>query len=275
MYEKSYHAKVIKTDPVREKKARRRRKKKIIFYTIIGVVCATVLIFLLRLPVLQLKTVRVEGTEVVDPVDIQTAVFKRLEGNYLFVIPKTNILLLPLPSIERMLAGAFPRLQTITLSRSSISTLAIKVSEYHAKYLWCDSSCFFMDQNGMVYSSAPYFSGTTYPKIFNTQAKELPFSPLSAQELSMIDTLSERLPQMKIVLEEIHFDTTHTARIIFPHNGSLATLYIDPGVSIEKTLDNLYSGIRTDPLSSLFADKTKVLQYIDMRYGDRVIYKFE
>lgn len=276
MYERSYHDKAIKKDTRITKREKKRARLKRTAYIIGSLIVCTGIIFLLRIPGVQVRTVDVEGTEVLDPEDIRISILHRLSGNYLWIIPHTSILLISPTSLESVLKKEFTRIDTVQVNRTSPHTLSVAVHEYAAKYLWCtsDETCYLMDERGVVYSPAPYYSGNAYIKVYNGTLEDLPFSPCTAEELAMIGAINDRLRKIEIIPEKISFDSSHSAHIVFAHAGSSASIFFDPSLPIESSLEKLYTGLRTEPLQGLFAHPANVLQYLDLRYPKKVIYKF-
>jgi hypothetical protein len=279
MYERTYHKTVLKTD---EKTPGKRRSHVRINWRLVAllvgiVVVLTGIVIIIRLQKVQVKTITVTGANVVDPADVSEFVKNQLQGNDLWLLPRTSIFIIPEGKLEREIKTNFPRLQTVAVSRQGFSKLTIAVTEYQGIYLWCtdDAHCDFMDQNGVVFSSAPYFSGNAYPKIFIGNTQSLPFQALDANQLNDVNLLVERLPIINVVPQEFHFVTAHELDVDFNHDGHPAQLLFDPTFDINDSLEALYTGLRTDPLMTKFNDASQVLQYIDLRFQDRVVYKFQ
>lgn len=279
MYERTYHKTVLKTDEKSSKKGGRqiRLNWKLIAWIVGGAIVITGMVLLIRLPKVQVSTIEVSGVNVVDPGDVSEFVKNTLQGNRLGVLPRTSIFLISTHRLENEIKNAFPRLQTVTVSRKSFSSIAVNATEYQGMYLWCvdSATCYFMDQNGMVFASAPYFSGNAYPKIFTGALQPLPFQAVTPAQISGITLILDHLNSLGIVPSEFHYVTNHELDIYFIHNSQQTTLGFDPSMDIRDQLTALFTGLRTEPLASEFHDQTKVLQYIDLRFLDRVVYKFQ
>jgi cell division septal protein FtsQ len=276
MYEQTYHKTVLKTDAknTREKKP---VNWKSVMRLLIGATVIAGIIVLIRLPRLQVKTVNVVGANVADPGDISEFVQEQLQGNKLFIFPKTSIFLVSARSLEKNIKKQFPRFQMVSVTRANFSTLTVSVTEFQGIYLWCtdESTCYFMDQNGTAFAPAPYFSGNAYLKIFAGQPQALPFQAVSSAQLNEITLLIGRLSSIAINPEEFHFINDHELDVDFSHNGHQAQLLFDPTMNVNSALETLYTGLRTDPLMTKFHDASQVLQYIDLRFANRVVYKFQ
>jgi len=277
MYERTYHKTVLKTEEKAPKKSTSRINWKMILILTALIAVFGGMIYVIRLPKLQVKTVEVTGEHVVDPGDITEFITTQLQGNKLFILPRSSIFLVPEHTIEKALQRQFPRLQTVVVSRKNFSTLTVTVSEYQGVYLWCttDTECYFMDQNGVTFSPAPYFSGSAYPKLFIGTLEQLPFQALSPAQLTTVQLLLERLPSIGIAPLAFHFVNDHEVTIDFNHNGQQAMVLLDPNIDPAQTITTLFTALRTNPLATKFHDPTQVLQYIDLRFSNRVVYKFQ
>jgi hypothetical protein len=276
MYERTYHKTVLHTDTEPVKKTGQVNWKLLLKIFIAAVVLAGIVIAI-RVPKFQVKHVVVVGANVVDPGDVTEFVTQQLQGHKFFILPRTSIFIIPESALEKNLKEKFPRLQTVSISRTNFSTLTITVTEYQGIYLWCsdETTCDFMDQNGVAFSAAPYFSGNAYPKIFIGTAQSLPFQAISPEQVTRIGLLMERLPVIGIVPAEFHFVSPHELDVDFNHDGHQAQLLFDPTADTRVALVSLYTGLRTNPLASQYQDATQVLHYIDLRFANRVVYKFQ
>lgn len=273
MYERTYHEKVLKKEEV-PAPPRRRWKRWLFLVLLLGGTYGIGI--LLRHPRFQIVTVGVVGTEVLAEEDVSASVQNILEGRYLWLFPKTSTFLIQTHTLERLLQEQYPRANTIRITRDGIRGLIVTITEYQEAYLWCTHSdeCFFMDATGVVYSHAPVFSGSAYERIYaGTPAAQLPFTGVSPSQVSFIRTLSTGMKDIGIAPTAIRFISPREVRIDFLHNKKTAQFIVDPTVPAMTSLEYLYSGIRTDPLSGVFGDETKQVSYIDVRYPNNIVYK--
>lgn len=281
MYERTYHDRVLKneenTSPKKKRFFRPRLRLKTILITIGCIALVGICVTLTRLTRLQIASVEIEGTNVADPTEVSTFVFGQLQGTRLYVFPRTSIILAQTRRLERNLRTAFPRFETVRVMRTGLSRLTITVSEYGGAYLWCTDAtqCLFMDKNGVVFAEAPYFSGSAYPKVFIGAQADLPFRPITTEQLALIELLTERLNAISIAPTEFHFVSEHNLEIVFLHNSTMSKIMIDPTLSIETSLEALFTALRTQPLSAKYQDASRILQYIDLRFENKVVYKFQ
>ncbi len=278
MYEKTYKAKVLnQSDSVVKKNKKLFSWKKVIFVVIfLGVLFGFG--FLLRYHKMQVDTFNVIGTSVIGEQDVEDSVREQLVGSWLWIFPRTSVLLVNDKLIERKLKEQFSRIETISVKRTNLHSIEITIKEFDAVYLWCttDEDCYFMDNQGVVYSGAPTFSGTAYPKVFTgSPIEELPFQGISEADLVRVADLQKKLSEINIVPVAFRNISARELQIDFLHNKNIAKLQIDRTTSTDTSLEYLFSGIRTEPLASLFRNESKVLLYIDVRFPNKVVYKFQ
>jgi hypothetical protein len=279
MYERTYHNRVLKQPDTQDKKTRKGVSWKKILITLIVLGCCAGIFFLLRAPKLQIKSVDVVGTNVLDVQDISSFVTGSLVGTRAWVFPKTSVFLISERSLEHLLKEKFSRIETVSVKRNTFHSLAVTIKEYDAVYLWCTTAqddCYFMDNQGVVYSKAPVFSGTAYPKIITgAPLSSLPFQGMSSADIARIALLEKGLSDINIVPTVFKNISLHEMEIDFLHNKSIALLRIDPSVDTTTTLEYIFSGIRAQPLADLFHSPEKVLLYLDVRFSNKVVYKVQ
>ncbi len=280
MYEKNYQTRVLKTDPAKVEKKRRRFSWKKFFFMLGILLLLAGTGYALTYPAFQISQIDVVGTTVLDTVDIQMHISDQMEGKWLWLFPKTSIFLINEKSIEHSLQKEFSRIETVSVVRTTFHSITVSIQEYAPVYVWCgnaqDERCYFMDKRGMVYSEAPVFSGTAYPKIVVSFASlALPFQAMSLAEVGRVSQLETKLSAINIIPSTFRYVSDREIDIDFLHNKSTAVIKIDPSIETDTSLEYIFSGIRTEPLASLFRNDNKKLEYIDVRFPSKVVYKFE
>ncbi len=273
MYERSYHATVLKSDSA-PRAPKRFPWKRVVWIVSVLIVLTGVVLFV-RAPQWQVRQVVVEGTSVADPEDISQRVLASLEGNYAYILPRTSIVLVSTKSIEQMIRAQFPRFKEVSVERDSMYSLMVSVVEYPGVYLWCDEACSFMDETGTVFADAPYFSGSAYLKVYAGERAAYPFRPISGELLKNIAYIYEQLQAIDITPLSMTLTTDDTLTVAFIHYNSTALIYFDPTSDVDRALETLYTALRTAPLSRLYHSSTAVLEYLDARFGNKLVYKFQ
>lgn len=278
MHERTYHSRVLKDDSSDQKGPRRFSWKRFLVITLaLGVVVGAV--FMIRAPFVQVTTVVVEGAHVADPVEVSDNVLGRLEGAHLYVLPRSSTFLISTKKIERALSELFPRFETVAVERTSFRELTVTVNEYAGAYLWCEhdnDDCLFMDTQGVVFADAPYFSGDAYMRIYSGSRSELPFTALDETQRALMTRSVDQLTALDLEVVSIDFASPRRINIVFSReSGAHASLYIDPTNDIDAAFDALYTGMRVKAFASLYRDPKQTLDYIDLRFANKMVYKFK
>jgi hypothetical protein len=283
-----------------KKKRRTVVKRKIIVFSAIFVVVLVGLCFVSRIEKININTVEVSGNKVIDTEFIKEIAEKKIQGTYLFVIPKTNFLLFPKNKIIKELNDQYKRLTDIEITVSDMQVLEIDVKERIGLYTWCgeslptegvgleDVKCYFMDREGYIFDQAPYFSGDVYFKFFGplTLEKEKELSSISDSPAGhyFIPDIFARV----VLLEDTFRDMGLRPSALFVSNDTEMEFYLESSGTIAtapkiifnqnadfiKIAENLDAALSTPPFQTEFKEKYNSLSYIDLRFGNKVYYKF-
>ncbi len=249
-------------------------------------------IYLLRLPKLQITNVTVRGNVIIQEQDVASFVQNALAKPYLGIIPRTNMFLVPKRTLTESISEQFPRFKRVTIEQQKDRTLLITVLERESIYLWCvgapgepstpdePNPCYYVDDTGYVFSEAPYFSGTIYFKFFG-ELVDLGDTPVGAYVLS--SDYFKQIIRFKESLEAISmkptgFVTYDTGLVAFLFSSTFSDtqqkIIFSQENNIENIISNSISAITAEPLAGKLAKEFSQLEYIDLRYDNKVYYKF-
>lgn len=283
---------VLNSPRLSELKKRRRRavlNKILISFLGFFAILAS-LIYISNRPSLNISEINIVGNKVLDVQTLKNTVQKQLTGKYLWFFSKTNILLYPESKIKSELKNKFKRIQDVNLSVKDNQVLMVSLNEREAKYTWCgqivdfaanQDKCYFLDQNGYIFDEAPYFSGEVYFKFYGMVGLDDSGTPLgsyfSKENFTKLILFKDTLinmglkPFMLSTMDngdvELYLSTQTTKstypKIIFNINADL-----------QNVAENLQAALTTEPLQSKFKNKYSSLEYIDLRFGNKVYDKF-
>jgi hypothetical protein len=280
-----------------KKKRRKNLQNKILFLTFFFGMLFIGLVFLSRIDEFNIDTIIATGNKITDTELIDEVVNNNLEGYYFYLFPKSNFLLYPKSKIKNELASKLRGLKDISFVLENTKTLAVSLSERKAEYIWCGEDlseinkkaeellCYFIDNNGYLFDTAPYFSGDVYFKFFgllsydeiNTSNSPLGgfFSPLIFKK---IVSLKEVLSSMQIKPTSLYLKPDGDIEIYLSSNKlppNAPKIILKSDFVLEKLFENLQAALTTEPLKSGFKNKYSSLLYIDLRFGNKIYFKFE
>ena len=245
------------------------------------------IVFFLRAPKLQIYSITVSGNEIIDTDTVIAEVQKSLSGKYLYLIPKTTVFFYPKQTVYSNLEKDFPRFDSINVALVNKTTLSIKVTEERGTALWCgqDSAvldmtapCYFTDTAGKVIDIAPYYSGDVYLRFFGGSIPtENPLGQNFIDENSFhilmdfaqkIRSLGFQIKALRITSDGDDFFVLDTG------SGNTAYIQFKSTDNYDDLYSNLQTAINTPELSAEISSSLSDLLYFDLRFKNKVYYKF-
>ncbi len=238
-----------------------------------------------------LNNINVTGNHIINPSNVESFVKENIAGRYLYLFSKSNSFIYPRKNIYNSILTNFPRIDTLSIYRDNLSTLHVDITERSGSYLYCGSSvpeiaseigenCYFINNDGYVFDKAPYFSGNVYFKYyiaapFNDSSNLLGLQILPqdrfhalAQLIDGVESLGFKPIYVVVDQEdngELYLNSTlysSSPKIIFKNNENIM-------------LDNLSASMKKAEFANEIKEKYSSLLYIDLRFNNKVIYKFQ
>ncbi len=289
---------VLKTPRTLELKRQRKlsQKKKIIliFFALVALIAG--LSYLSKISPMRIRNIVISGNNVVTRDEIMSTVDQELEGNYFHLFSRQNFLIYPGKAIKKALLADHKRLLSASIDLQDPHTIKIAVSERGGSFLWCgfdfdmekgenpDQDCYYMDDSGYIFSQAPYFSGNVFFKFFGTGLFANNLDPTGKQYLPPDDFRSlvsfiKSLPRNSITPYGIYLGPDGDYSIfISPLTPSLplyTKILFNKKNDLQKVNSNLSAALLTEPFATDFKSKFSKLLYIDLRFNNKVFYKFQ
>ncbi len=262
----------------------RRRKVRLIIAAVILILCLALAWGTRMLsyhPQLTIQTISVEGAERVPPEVVISYVTTLLDDGRFHFLARRNIFLYPKSALANAVATNFPRIASAHVSRESpLSTnLIVRIEERDPFSRWCaepevdmSAACFWMDSNGFVFAEAASEERGANAYVFTkglTLGGEWPIG----------ETFSPgHIPGILAMLRYLeNADFKPTGASI--ENDQDLFIYLEEGFFIKASYGqdaaqlarNLELILESDALRG----KATNLDYIDLRFGNRVYYKMK
>lgn len=239
-----------------------------------------------------INDIQIRGAQAVSRDEIHATVSELLKGNYYFVYARDNSVLFPKDEIEQKLTERFARLESVRVERSDDHSIVITVAERSPYALWCGdemslgatkfNDCYFIDKTGFVLDRAPVFSEGVYVKYYGALEERWAGDPVGhwveRARFSFAQAFEEQVRKeiggvgfVKISKEDefvfsIRKSTNYSAltNIEIRLNGQTPA-----GLLVEK----LASALAVQFPKGVAQEKK--LQYIDMRFGNKIFFGFD
>jgi len=240
----------------------------------------------------RIENIEVSEINVVSEDMVRSITRQKLTGNYFFVYSRGNSYLFPRTEIELALLEAFPRLESVHIKRINNNTIGIIAAERKPYALWCGTkfnidtdqleNCWFIDKAGFVFDLAPIFPRGIYIEFYSELVKknssEQLRSTLPADRFAFVDNFSGIVrdnmgkPFRISIIENGEFEIAIHTSASHPFLDGV-TIRFKEASQPDYLLKNLLSAIHAKFPENM-ALKKKLL-YIDLRFGNKVIFGFE
>ncbi|TSC86520.1 MAG: Uncharacterized protein G01um10148_506 [Parcubacteria group bacterium Gr01-1014_8] len=256
----------------RERLARRRRRARlrlafIVFLSIAGLGWGAG--FLSYNDRLTIQDIQISGTSALSTRVVQAAFEANLyDGAYHF-LSRENIFLYPKGTLAAELKEELPRLKSVSISRESLLAQAVKVTveERGAQYVWCNSeSCYVMDSDGFIF--APVDNATTeYTFRGGLAGNSSPVGQTFLRgRLNNIVELFKRLDEAGYKATGATVENEKDYRVLLGKGFSLKVTFDSEPHEVVRNLELILD-------SDAIKDDLEKLDYVDLRFGNRVYYQ--
>jgi hypothetical protein len=265
------------------------KRRKILVGKLLITLVSVGLIWWLLFYVSHLKTflidnVEVSGNVTLSQTEIQGLASGFLTGDYFFTFPKSGIFFYPKKEIADRIINTYPVIKDLDIKFKSFHEISILINERKVEYLFCQNdlevsgkqekseSCYALDSSGFNFAKYSEVSTTTssfikfYPKdnIDNPVGKNY-FSEIFFSKLAVfVKALSDNGMQLSRISEKTPVDFEGLfekgQRVLFSRDTDLI-----------KAIDNLKTIIESKEFGGPQAFQK--IDYIDMRFGNKIFYK--
>lgn len=250
----------------------------------------------------QISDFEISGSDAFTAGEIQQALARILAGNYALIAPKSSFFLINSESVQKQLLAAYPKLRHVTVNKEFPNHLKISLSD---RTLWgvvCKDpnvfgtqivqnasstevslivplpspeatpavlECFYIDDQGVAYERAPDITGTLILRIHMDTERSLlgtkVFDQHRIDRLQYILMTMEQATNDRIVGVEISSKVPSELRLKTGTGYQLYVNWDDDLQGVKKILERV--------MNEEIKDKRKKLEYVDLRFGNKVFYK--
>lgn len=262
---------------VSEERLRTRRRKVRIVAHIAGSICGVVAMMVLawgsHQPRFQVAKLVVEGNGAVSAMAVSTYAETVIRDGRFHIFSPSNIFLFPRRRMEEAILKEFPRVLHAEASIRSFKDreVLIRIGEREPFARWCGTGgCYLLDERGFLFAHEDG-SAVSHDEVFEKgivhEEQELVgryFLPSRFADVSETIRLLER-EGMNVL--RVSVENEHDFHIALQGGMMLYARFLDdPAISVE----NLKVALQSDEL----VGKAEDLSYIDLRFKNRVYYKF-
>jgi len=262
-YKKSYR--------IKKKKSVLRIFKSKIFWLVFLflVVSGTIFYFVVFSSFFQIKEIKISGNIKVSVEDLRNNIAEQIDKRIIFFNTK-SIFLANLKKINKMLLEKFPQIAKVDLDRKLPDSLMVQIEERKPVAVLCNSECFFIDKNGVVFEKISEIPLEMLIIKAENIDKELNFLKgaklLEKEQLNQILKINSKLKDdLKIPVERI---LTISKKRINAKTSEGWEIYFNPEKDLEWQLTELSILLK----ERIPLEKRRNIEYIDLRFDKIFIF---
>lgn len=280
------------------KKKRRRNYRPVFYFLLSFIILILVFVYgvryLANMPYWQIKNISVIGLETIEQDELFAALQEPLDGRLWNFFPRSQYFFIPEEEIISHLKEKFVRISEVNIEKNFPDSLTVSVEERRVFAIYCpaldkgattteflssaainakgEKKCFYLSRDGVIFESSINFAGAVFPIIENDEDKDFVLGKpaLSQNILNFFE-------EANAVLKEKTGFTLSSLSISkeIPKDYILGTNFgwfviVPREVEPSDWTANLKTIIDTKI-------KTRLddLDYVDLRFGSKVFYKFK
>lgn len=259
-------------------KTRRRRVRAII--AVVGLLWFAVLLYGVHWSSYQapmrISEISVRGAMLQDSAPVIEYTRRALSESKKQFIARDNIFAYPKEELRAGILREFPRLKSIRIGRGGFfgTTLIVNVDERSPYATWCAEGepqpCYVFDENGLIFASTERAGKPELQYIFSggVDPQTAIGSVFLPGKLRGVRDLLQRMREARFVPLNLHVLDEQDYTIGLSNGFTIKAAFA-------QEIDTIVHNLELVSVSPALRGKEGELEYIDLRFGNRVYYKFK
>lgn len=219
----------------------------------------------------RIQSIRITGADVLAPTEIEhtTRTFIALQSQGL--LPKDNWLFFPRTQLAGVIQAAFPQIATVEVTVHSLvaPVVVVTLTERTPYATWCTDECYLMDDAGFIFAAD---RGEVRPIATTFAGGLLPGDPVGQRvggtHLHELYALVTYLSERNMAVSRLTIDTDTDVTLSLERGFDVRIHFGDSPADTVSALEVVLA-------SEAIRGRAASLSYVDMRFGNRVYYKFK
>lgn len=233
--------------------------------------------YLANLKYIRVDRIDVVGVRRLPATDIEQAGRDAVAGKQWLIFPRNNFFIISSVRVRDHLREAFPQAAEIRVEKKFPNRLIVTVGE---RTLWgvvCSrpnassppESCFYLDHAGTAYEELASVEGWLIPIIYIPEKSVIGSQAVPQETLDFFDQAKDALTPINgnLVLLAVSSSTPSDVRLTLAENWDILVSSSRPPSEWVKILRTV--------LDKDIGEKRAELEYVDLRFGNKVFYKYK
>lgn len=234
------------------------------------------------LPQFNVSEISVSGAEDIKEEVIIRSVETVLDDGSYHILSRRNIFLYPREALEDTIVKSFPPVKSVRITRPSLfaTNIVVTIEEREPFARWCradEAGCYFMDNTGFIYAPAGGNTGTTTPQANPAERYVFRGDIASSTDPIGQSFVQAHLPGLLSLLKFLGqagftaLGAEVDGQDVFVRLQESFLLKASFGADAGTLVKNLELVLSSEVLQG----KREELEYVDLRFGNRVYYKLK
>lgn len=255
-------------------KQKKQKIKKIKFYTLlVGIVlCIAGIIYVIQMPFIQIANVQIFGNTFVNTEEINLKTEKILNSYTYWIFPNKNIFIFSKKELEKKLKEN-PAITKVIINKDFFNTLIINIEEEEKEMLYCVSEtkeeCFYVNGESFIYAKVDEYIIPEQEIIIYSEKEQKTIKSNILQEdvYKEMVLFVKNIARYDIKIKEIYIKKDDTIEFVSKRGARVIASQFD---DFEKDFENMVALFEQNILSK---EDLMTVEYIDLRFGNKVFYK--
>ncbi len=255
-------------------KRKKIRNIKLVILLVSIILLFSLFVYVLTRDWINIKEIKVNGNETISSKNIESVVFDRMSRLRAYTLYAGTILSYDKSDIIESLKYQYPQLKHININSRDIKILNITVEEREPIALWCinqESECYLVDNIGYIYRKIIDLKPYSNLVIYKSETSNLTLrNTLLPSVFSQINDFLNIIKDFGIQVTQVEINEEDNEFFVYSSSHPILRIRLDGKFAqvasyIEATLK------APDYLNYL--DSVEKIEYIDLRFGNRIFYK--
>ncbi|MBI4132914.1 MAG: FtsQ-type POTRA domain-containing protein [Candidatus Sungbacteria bacterium] len=229
------------------------------------------------LPYFQIQQIEIRSAEIIPAAEVESAIRREITGQEWLILPRDNFFLVSSDRLERAVREQFSSVETVSVGRHFPNRLTVEVRERMLWGLYCrrenlaspPDSCLYLDTHGIAYEDVSDIQGWLLPVVYAPEAKVLGEEVASPAAIEFYEGAKRSLRGVGAEMLWVSFSTSSPveARLGLAEGWSILVTASRP---VEE-----WTRVLAVVLEKEISNRRSELEYVDLRFGNKVFFKYK
>lgn len=253
-------------------KKNKKRKIKIWFFLILIIFLLYGFVYLMKHPFVNIDNVQVIKNNFSKNEKVEARISEILDGKIIGLIPKTNVFLVSKHETEQKLKEDFPEIESISIDKKGLKQIEVEISEYEPKIIFkSNNKKYFVNKEGNIFMEEPILHSYEQLLVFEKEIEsvDIGINIIDSIFLDKILSFVEKTKEQNLHIKSFNYEQEDVYYLKTSDEFEMI-------ISSQDDLNESYENFKTI-LEEGILDKNNLnmVDYVDLRFGNKVFYKLK